>query len=267
MMTYHSKMIFFNGQIVDSSKARIPAVSSAAMYGKGVFTTVAIHGGQPFLWDRHWARVFGDAAKLGLQMWEFQPDGVAESLAVLIKKNELTDGRARVTFYNEMGGGAWASDTGGMTSLLIVTGDAHERDGNLSIGISPHNVNSTSPLAGVKSCSYLDNLLAFDEAVGRGLGEAVRLNEKGHITSACMANIFWRKGGALFTPALSTGCLAGTTREYVIEKLGASEVEASIEELGAAEGIFLTSAGIGIAEVEEIDGRRLEIVGYDLLKI
>lgn len=261
------EFISFNGKIMVAEKASIPAVSSAAMYGKGVFTTVAIHDGQPFLWDRHWARVFGDAAKLGLQMWEFKPDGVAESLASLIKKNEVTDGRARVTFFNEMGGGAWAVDTGGMTSLLIVTGDPHEREGNLSIGISPHGVNSTSPLAGVKSCSYLENLLAYDEAVGRGLDEAVRLNEKGLITSACMANIFWRKGGALFTPALSTGCLAGTTRGYVIEKLGAKEIEAGIDELGLAEGIFLTSAGVGIAEVEEIDGRKLEIVGYDLLPL
>lgn len=259
------EFISFNGKIVAAEKAQIPAVSSAAMYGKGVFTTVAIHDGQPFLWDRHWARVFGDAAKLGLQMWEFQPDGVADSLAALIKKNEVSDGRARVTFYNEMGGGAWASDTGRMTSLLIVTGDPHEREGNLSIGISPHLVNSRSPLAGVKSCSYLENLLSLDEAVGRGLDEAVRLNEKGHITSACMANIFWRKSGALFTPALSTGCLAGTTRGYVMEKLGTREVEAGIDELNAAEGIFLTSAGLGIAEVEEIDGRKMEIVGYDLL--
>jgi branched-subunit amino acid aminotransferase/4-amino-4-deoxychorismate lyase len=122
---------------------------------------------------------------------------------------------------------------------------------------SPYPVNSRSPLAGIKSCNYLENILAIDEAKGRGFHEAIRVNERGHVTSGCMANVFWLSGGKLFTPASSTGCLPGTTREFVLENLACEEVEAEIGELGSAKAIFLTSAGLGVVAVNEFDGRTL----------
>jgi len=91
----------------------------------------------------------------------------------------------------------------------------------------------------------------------RGFGEAAQLNERGQITTACMANIFWLKDEVLYTSALTTGCLPGTTREFVLENLECNEVEAGIGELKSADEIFLTSAGTGIVQVHEFDGRPL----------
>ena len=121
-----------------------------------------------------------------------------------------------------------------------------------------------SPLAGVKSCNYLENLLAFDDARKRGFDEALRLNERGEIASACMANIFWLLDGRLYTPSLATGCLRGTTREFIMENLECHETEASLEILNEADAIFLTSAGIGIAEISELDGRELSAVSAEI---
>jgi branched-subunit amino acid aminotransferase/4-amino-4-deoxychorismate lyase len=72
-----------------------------------------------------------------------------------------------------------------------------------------------------------------------------------------MANVFWLKDDKLFTPALTTGCLAGTTREYVLEKINCEEVEVAIDALSDADAIFLTSAGLGVVAVPEFDGRSL----------
>ena len=82
-----------------------------------------------------------------------------------------------------------------------------------------------------------------------------------------MANLFWTKDGKLFTPSLRTGCLAGTTREYILENIECKEVEVGIDEINRADSIFLTSAGLGIARVGEFDGKRLDADRHEIEKL
>jgi 4-amino-4-deoxychorismate lyase len=98
----------------------------------------------------------------------------------------------------------------------------------------------------VKSCNYLENILSLEDAKDRGFDEAIRLNEKGEIVSACLANLFWKKDVAIFTPSLETGCLKGTTRGFILENFTVEERKAELIELEKADEIFLTSAGIGV---------------------
>ena len=251
--------IYLNGEVVDAADAGVAAFSSAALYGKGVFTTIAIYGGVPFLWEKHWRRLSDNAAKLGLDLSKFAEDSIREGLDEIVAKNGVVDGRARITFFDETASAIWTRDGKRRTSLSIVTGDLRPVPQPLRLSISPFPVNSRAPLAGVKSCNYLENLIAHDEAKERGFDEAIRLNEDGHITSASMANVFWLKDGRLFTPSLSTGCLPGTTREFVLENIECEEVEAEIGEIENADAIFLTSAGLGVTAVAEFEARKLGI--------
>jgi len=109
--------------------------------------------------------------------------------------------------------------------------------------------------------------MALDEAKGRGFNEALRLNESGEIASGSVSNVFWSNGERLFTPSLKTGCLPGTTREFVIENLECEEVEAGIEALREVDDIFLTSAGIGIVQAAEFDGRILRRREHPIKKV
>ena len=182
-----------------------------------------------------------------------------EALTVTITKNGLTRGRARITFFDETPGKIWtAGNDRRQATLFIVTADRRVIPDDFKLTFSPHRVNTTSPLAGVKSCNYLEHLMAFEEAGARGFDEAVRVNERGEVASACMSNVFWESRGRLFTPSLKTGCLAGTTREYLLENAECSEVEATAEALSEADDIYLTSAGIGVVQAAEFDGRRLK---------
>jgi branched-subunit amino acid aminotransferase/4-amino-4-deoxychorismate lyase len=109
--------------------------------------------------------------------------------------------------------------------------------------------------------------MAIDKARTGGFHEAIRLNERGEVASACMANLFWLKGGKLFTPSLETGCLAGTTREFVLENLECEEVVTGIEAIQEADSIFLTSAGIGVVEVAEFDGNTKVVSGHAITSL
>ena len=54
-------VVYLNKNMVEASKARVAPVSAALLYGRGVFTSVAIYGGRPFLWPEHWARLMDHA--------------------------------------------------------------------------------------------------------------------------------------------------------------------------------------------------------------
>ncbi|MEO8043134.1 MAG: aminotransferase class IV [Acidobacteriota bacterium] len=259
--------VFFNSGSRTASEPKISALSSAALYGKGIFTTVAIYDGKPFLWEKHWRRLEENAERLALDLTIFPENQTRSGLDELLLANAVHNGRARITFFDESAGALWRHGSKRPTSLTIMTADLRPRVEEFSLTVSPFRINSTSPLAGVKSCNYLEKILALDEATGRGFDESIQLNERGEIASACMANIFWVKGGKLFTPSLNTRCVAGTTREFVIESVECTETEARLEELSIADDIFLTSAGNGARQVTEFDGRRMKRETHRIMRL
>ena len=256
-----------DGDIVDSEVIAIDARSPAALYGKGVFTTLAIKSGQPFLWEKHWRRLNRDANCLSIDASSILEESVRSDLARLLKRNSVDEGRARITLLDASPNPLWPYRSNSQIRVLIVTGDPHQDASFYRLGISPYLINSTSPLAGIKSCNYLENLIALDDARAGGFDEAIRVNERGEVASACMGNIFWLKDGKLSTPPLSAGCLPGTTREFVMENLPCREDAASIKDLLAADFVFLTSAGVGIASVVEIEGTKFQISDHQISRL
>ncbi len=255
---------YFNGQTLSGSDPVSLPLSSSLLYGKGIFTTVAINDSKPLLWEKHWSRLERSADRLGIDISEHSEQSTEKALRDLISVNELIDGRARLTFYDLRSSTRWPVKTDQRSALAILTGEIRPVPQGLRLSCSPFPVNSVSPLAGIKSCNYLENVMAIDEAKGRGYDEAIRLNERGQVTGGCMVNVFWLKGDEVFTPSLKAGCLPGTTREYVLENLECREVEAGIGDLHAADAIFLTSAGMGIVEVAEFENTKLEHFGHPL---
>ena len=261
------RVAWFNGELQEASSVVIRAVSSASLFGKGFFTTMAVYDARPFLWRKHWRRIEQSAGALGLDASSFAKSVVQKALDDVLTANAMRDGRARITFFDESANALWPYRSDRGASLLITTGNAHAAPKKLSLTVSPYRTNSTSPIAGVKSCNYLEKILTKDEARTRGFDEAIQINERGEVTSACMANVFWTKDGVLFTPSLTTSCLPGTTREFVIENLECEEVASTIDELHSADEIFLTSAGLGVAQVAEFEGRQLDRGPHQIMSL
>jgi branched-subunit amino acid aminotransferase/4-amino-4-deoxychorismate lyase len=258
---------YFDGQILSGSDQVSLPLSSALLYGRGVFTTVAIRNSNPLLWDKHWARLTGSADRLGLDFTKHSEESTGGALLDLISSNQIISGRARLTFFDQGSSSLWPVKADRKTALAITISETRAVREDVRLTISSHSVNSLSPLAGTKSCNYLENIMAIDDVKNRGFDEAIRLNERGEVTSGCMANVFWLRDDVLYTPSLKTGCLPGTTREHVMENIECREVQAGIEELEGAEAIFLTSAGLGIVEVAEFGLRRMAPSGQLILRL
>jgi len=262
----HARIIH-NDRLLELSKARLPALTSATLYGRGVFTTLAVHRGRPFLWPEHWARLCAHAERCGVRIGHLEQETVRGALGKLIEENEVEEGRARVTLLTRTVRGVWKDEgAGGLeTDLLVMTGDARPApEEGLALTISPYRLNTLSPLTGVKSVNYLEHVIGWEEARARDFHEAVVFNERGEIASATMANIFWVTRGTIHTPALVTGAMAGTTRARVIalaEELAFPLVEGTYDtsDLGDADEIFLTSAAHGVGLVTTYDFHRYTV--------
>ena len=87
-------VIYLNKTMVEATKARVAPVSSAMLYGRGVFTTLAIYNSQPFLWYRPWQRLAAHAKKLDIDHTGCTEKNVGEALDKLIAVNQVREGRA-----------------------------------------------------------------------------------------------------------------------------------------------------------------------------
>jgi len=257
-------VIYLNKSMVEATKARVAPVSSAMLYGRGVFTTLAIYNAQPFLWAKHWQRLATHAKKLDVDHTGCTEKNVGEAVRKLIAVNQVKEGRARVILLARHGRDIWKTKAPGAkkTDLLIMTGDTQKiPQTGLSLAVSPYRTNTSSPLTGIKSLNYLDHVLAWEEAQSRDFDEAVVLNERGEIVSATTANLFWAKNGTLHTPTLSTGALAGITRDCVIDIANKHFIPLlegiyEMNDLTDADEIFLTSSSLGVSPVTTFDFRR-----------
>lgn len=244
--------VSIDGEIVSARGTFLSPLTNAALYGFGVFTTVAIVAGKPVFWEKHFERLVSNAARTGIGL---PPESLMyASLTALTAAKDIAHGRARVTVFDSSPSRLWSSASGKRSQLLITAKPRRDLPDSYRVTDSPFPLNSRSPIAGIKSCNYLENLLALDEARKRGFDEAIRLDERGRIAAAACANLFWTKNGRIFTPALETGCVAGTTRGFVIDDFAVEEIAAGRDALCDADAIFLTSAGIGARRAVFGDG-------------
>jgi 4-amino-4-deoxychorismate lyase len=269
----HSRLIY-NDQLLSARAAHVEAVS---LYGRGVFTTLAVHNHRPFLWPEHWARLTEHAARVGVQLSELDEASVRAALLRLIEANKVKEGRARLTLTVASEQGIWnveAAAANRKTNLLIMTGDTRTApEEGLALTVSPYRISTHSPLTGIKSVNYLDHIIPLEEARGRDFDEAVAINERGEVVSAAVANIFWVTNGTIHTPALATGTLAGTTRACIMELAGELSIPLvegvyDLSDLGDAAEIFLTSSGLGVSIVTTFDFHRYTVpVGSVALRL
>ena len=114
----------------------------------------------------------------------------------------------------------------------------------------------------IKSCNYLNNILAKIEAKRAGVPEALMLNHHGRVAECTADNIFIFKNGTLLTPRLTEGALPGVTRNSVLELaeeagLKTRETILGLHDMYNANECFLTGTGAEIVPVVQIDGRQI----------
>ena len=121
--------------------------------------------------------------------------------------------------------------------------------------VVPWPRNERGAMAGIKTTSYAENVKALAYAKARGCTEAIFPTTTDLLSEGTGSNVFVGIGGRLLTPPLSSGCLAGVTRDLVLEVTDAIEEDIPMAAFLAADDVFLTSTGRDVQPVDRIDDR------------
>lgn len=256
-----NEIVYLNGSLMPRSKARISPLDYGFLYGFGLFETMRAYRGKVFHLDSHLSRLSRAAEILGLSI---KIPNLKKAVMDILHVNKLEDARIRITISS--GEGAMVPDpsTCEKPTVLIMAQGYHPypkeiyQKGFRAI-ISSIRRNSQSLLSRLKSTSYLESMLARQEARAAGVDEALFLNEHGVLAEASMSNIFVITHGTLRTPPEGSGVLPGITRGTILElasQLGIDTAEQDIkpDELSQAEEAFLTNSLMEVMPLIEVEG-------------
>jgi 4-amino-4-deoxychorismate lyase len=245
---------------VDPGRPWLRADDEAVLRGRAAFETLRVYAGRPFRLAEHLERLARSADVLELEA----PDAsgleglVADALAGL----GGVDAVLRLVWTPGAGDGR-------PTGFALVTPlpdglDAMRAEGialatlQLAIGTTARRA-SPWLLAGVKSTSYAVNMAAQHEARKRGADDALFLSLEGTALECPTSNVWFVEGGALHTPALDLGILAGVTRDTLLA--AAAEAGMEVEEgayprerIAAAAEVFTSSSVREVMPVVRMDG-------------
>jgi len=256
--------VFINGSLVPKEEAKVSVFDRGFLYGDGVFETVRIYNGRPFMIDEHITRLLQ-----GLKAVRFTklPAGLKVYAAKVIDANGVRNGILRIAVTRgEVISGIDPSACKEPTIVISARESVPYPDAAYETGyrvtISKIRKDGRSHLCGIKSANFLTHILAKGEAADAGVDDAVMVNYDGFVTEATVSNVFVVKGNALVTPSVESGILPGITRKVVLEmaeKMGleVSECEIRPEELCDADEAFLTNSLMEVMPLVKVDKRAI----------
>lgn len=245
--------VWVDGQLLqDPDEPAIPVTDHGLTVGDGVFEAIKVVDGRPFAVTRHLQRLARSAAGLGLP--EVDLEAVRRGLAAVLEGDPMPLGRVRITYTGGTAPlGSGRGDAG--PTLIVAAASSAGYPATESIVTVPWPRNERGALAGIKSTSYAENVVALAHAAERGAGEAIFANLAGHLCEGTGSNIFYVVDDELRTPTLASGCLAGVTRALLLEWFGGREVDEPASVLEQASEIFLVSTIRDVQPVATCDGR------------
>jgi len=231
----------------------MPLDDRGLLLGDGLFETILARNARLVLFEDHMARLTAACASMALNA---PNEDEARELCELAIADAGAGPRlaVRLTMTAGSGGRGLARPDVVEPHIFATAAPSPAPEGPAELVTSDVRRNEGGPSARLKSLSYLDNVFARQLAAP---SEALMLNNAGEICCAAAANIFWIKGGQLFTPALDCGVLDGVMRRQVMEIAEVRQVRAPRAMLETAEAVFLTSSLIGIRSVSLLDNHPL----------
>lgn len=264
---------YVNGTIGSQQDARVSVFDHGFLFGEGVYEVIRTYGGEPFLLDRHFARLRTSASMIALSPGKTDAElekAVRDTMAAYwAGPGAATRGHdlyVRMLLTRGVGDMSYNPSSSPAPTLVIIVkplvppSPSVYTDG-VTVALVPvvrNHPGSVSPL--IKSNCLLNNALAMQEALRRGAFEAILRNYRGEIAECSQSNIFVVRNGEALTPRLEAGLLAGITRAFIQEvahEAGVAMRDAVLhdDDLLGADEVFLTSTTREVVPIVRVDER------------
>ena len=256
------RLVLHNDEICEADAHVLAPGQVGLTCGWGVFSTIRIVRGVPFAFERHRERMRRDAAALRVP-FPADPEYVRSRLLRLIAANQAWEASARTIVVRNRGG-IWEGPGNRDFDLIAFTAPLKDWGAGVKLAVHEQARHAGSRFRGVKCLSWALNLVMLEEAQAQGCDEVLLLNERGEVAECTSANVFIARDGEVLTPPLDSGCLAGVTREVLLEVGPAAGVPVRertlhLEDLMSASEVFITSTTRNLLPVVSVDGRPLAI--------
>lgn len=251
--------VWVDGTLYDQPEnARIGALDSGVVVGNGVFEALKVTALGPFAVRRHLERLSRSARTLAMPA----PDHglLREGIAAVLDGRTFAEGKIRITYT--AGAGPLGSQAAFGPPTVVVAADSRVLSPEVAnVVTAPWSRNERGALAGVKSTSYAENVRTLAYATDRGASEALLLNTAGHVCEGTGSNLFCVFGSDIVTPPLSSGPLAGITRDLLLKWCDIREADLTLAEALTADEVFLTSSLRDVQAVQRWDSLDLAAPG------
>jgi branched-chain amino acid aminotransferase len=240
-----SSLASLDGDIMPVAEAMIPATDEGLIRGDGVFEVIRVYDGRPFAFERHLSRLqrSADNLRLDIDVEAVRADGhrliahAGPGPDHDLLRIVLTRGGRRLL----------------MTEPLPASPDR--------VRLKTVTYSPTRVLDGVKSLSYAGNMLAGRLAREQGYDDALLVTPHGRVLEAPTSSVFWVEGDQIFTPPLDEHILASITRAVVLDVTEARERICELEQLLAADEVFIASTTREVQPVAAVDELTLNGAG------
>ncbi len=226
-------------------------------YGDGLFETIAIRSGTPRLWQLHMDRLADGCTRLGLSC-----PNAGELLADVARLVNGQDAAvAKIVISAEGGNRGYGRKVEHPTSAHIGVFPTHElapslyREG-IDITICQTRLATGSAVAGLKTLSRIEQVLARSELQGSDWFEGLTRDADGRLICGTMSNMFVVRNNTLCTPSLDRCGVEGVMRRFVLqllEQAGETVEISDVESLDGCTELFLTNSQFGVLPVRRCD--------------
>lgn len=255
--------VYINGEFFPHNEAKVSVFDHGFIYGDGVFEGLQVSDGGIFRLEAHLDRFYRSAKFLEIEI----PLPRGELTAAIIetaRRNNLRNGYMRPMVTRGAGPtGVRNIDKLGAPTLVILAQHETGKHG-AAHGVSAHvtsirRIPSECLDSRVKSCNYINNILAYLETKHCGAETAIMLDIHGNVSEGYANNIFCVSGGRVVTPPLGN-ILAGITRDTLIDicrQTGIPIVEQNLTvyDLVTGDEVFESSTLGEILPIRSIDGQ------------
>lgn len=261
--------IWMDGEFIDWEEATIHVLTHALHYGTGVFEGIRSYdtaaGPAVFRLDAHLDRLYRSCEPYGIDL-EYDRATLRDAVVSLIDRQDLDACYIRpIVFYGYDSLGIDPTGNPVRTAIACWPWGAYLGEEALEQGVdvmvsSWRKYPSTAlPTTAKSTGTYLNGLLAGEEARRNGYAEAIMLNERGTVAEGPGENLFMVRDGCIYTPAVSEDILDGITRDTVIQlarDLGYPvETGATIGrgELYTADELFFCGTAVEVTPIKQVD--------------
>ncbi|HPS03092.1 MAG TPA: branched-chain-amino-acid transaminase [Candidatus Sumerlaeota bacterium] len=260
-----AETVFVDGKFYPRNQAKVSVFDHGLLYGDGIFEGIRLYDNCIFRFQEHLDRLYSSAKYLAMTI-PMSAEELTWATVETCKRNQLTDGYIRLVVTRgdgDLGLAPWKCK---IPTVIVIAGkitlypkDVYDKGLQL-VTVPTMRMPASAMNARVKSCNYLNNILAKIEGNLAGCVEALMLNSDGYVVECTGDNIFIVKNGVVFTPPSYLGALRGITRDCILELSAQLGYEVREEpftrfEVFDADECFMTGTAAEVVPVVNLDAR------------